>query len=247
VSWVVDAFGEWYPTVYPHRNEAEAAQLAARIDETVGLSRKRVLDIGCGAGRHLAEFAGRGAAPVGLDLSPALLNEARRVRSEAGAVWPLVRGDMRRLPFVDGAFDGAMSLFTSFGYFSDLDDRTQLREAARVVLPGGFHVLDFLNRDHVLAHPNPASTRVSGPHRIDERREFVEGNRRVVKTVRIRSIQGDELLAEYQERVTLYTEDELRDRLTRVGFRVIREWGDYAGGSFDRAVSARHVFVSVRE
>jgi hypothetical protein len=39
----------------------------------------------------------------------------------------------------------------------------------------------------------------------------------------------------------------LRDRLTDVGFRVIREWGDYAGGAFDRAVSARHVFVSVRE
>ncbi len=77
MSWVTEAFGSWYPTVYPHRDEREAASLVATLGRTIPFKGRRLLDVGCGAGRHLARFGEVGAHPVGLDLSPELLGEAR--------------------------------------------------------------------------------------------------------------------------------------------------------------------------
>ena len=247
MTWVAEAFGPWYPSVYPHRDRAEAVQLASQLDGRIGLAGRRVVDIGCGTGRHLVPFDVLGARACGLDLSEHLLEEARRVRSESGAGWPLVRGDMRRLPFADAAFDVALSLFTSFGYFDEHEDREQLAEAARVVDSGGHHILDFLNRDQVLAHPTPETSRTSGEFRIDERRSFVGNDRRVVKAVRITRERTSEVVAEYEERVTLYADRELRDLLRDARLRVVEEWGDYEGGPFDASTSPRHVFLSVKE
>lgn len=61
-----------------------------------------VADVGCGPGRDLTALARRGFRVVGIDLSPAMLREAR-ARSDA----PLVLADMRSLPFRTGSFDAA--------------------------------------------------------------------------------------------------------------------------------------------
>lgn len=68
----------------------------------------RVLDVGCGTGAFLATLAERepALALVGLDLTPALLAEARR-RAPAAL---LVEGDAEAPPFTDGAFDVVCSL-----------------------------------------------------------------------------------------------------------------------------------------
>ncbi|MEU4478577.1 class I SAM-dependent methyltransferase [Micromonospora sp. NPDC023966] len=90
-----------------------AADFAARNPEVPGTYRELaeefqrrldgpLLDLGCGPGRDLAFWADRGATPVGLDLSAAMLDEARR---RVGV--PLVQADLLRLPFRAGAFGGA--------------------------------------------------------------------------------------------------------------------------------------------
>lgn len=86
-----------------------------------------VLDAGCGVGRYLARL---GMPTVGLDATPAMLDLAR------GRGAPLVRADLERLPFVDGAFAG---LFAHHTYLHLRKDRTPgaFAEAARVVRPGG--------------------------------------------------------------------------------------------------------------
>lgn len=60
----------------------------------------KVLDLGCGAGRDTAHFAGRGFWTAGLDLSRGMLLEAMR-----RAPGMYVEGDMTRLPFVPDSFD----------------------------------------------------------------------------------------------------------------------------------------------
>jgi SAM-dependent methyltransferase len=246
LSWVTAAFGRWYLTVYPHRDGSEAERLVRTLDGIVGLAGARVLDVGCGPGRHLPAFAAAGARPAGIDLSGELLREALRVRAGAGGAWPLVRADMRALPVGHGAMDVVTSLFTSFGYFREEEDRRVLAEAARVLRAGGYHVLDFLNRGQALRHPSPRTERRSGEWIVREERR-IEDDRRVVKRVVVGPATGGPAVADYEERVTLYPPSELRALLAAHGLRPVRELGEYDGAPFDPARSSRFLVVSRRE
>jgi ubiquinone/menaquinone biosynthesis C-methylase UbiE len=99
-----------------------------------------VLEIGCGTA-HFARWLGEQAlAAVGLDLSAAMLTEAQVLDGV-----PLVRGDARRLPFADGAFDLA-ALVTTLEFLER--PREALAEALRVARCG--LLLGVLNRWSVL-------------------------------------------------------------------------------------------------
>ena len=94
------------------------------------------LDVACGTGkltRALAEAVGPTGRVVGLDLAPAMLEEARRACGELANV-EFVAGNALALPFEAGTFDAATIAFglrnlSSFG--------GGFAEMARVVRPGG--------------------------------------------------------------------------------------------------------------
>jgi SAM-dependent methyltransferase len=90
----------------------------------------RLLDVGCGSGLALQIAAERGAAPAGIDVSDGLLGIAARRLPEAD----LREGDMETLPWDDEAFDAVVGI-NAFQFAGD--PRRALREAARVVRPGG--------------------------------------------------------------------------------------------------------------
>ena len=84
-EWYEEWFGEDYLRLYPHRDDADAERAVALIAKTLELRPGwRVLDVGCGAGRHTRAFADRGARCIGLDLSAALLRLARQTGSRRG-------------------------------------------------------------------------------------------------------------------------------------------------------------------
>ncbi len=95
----------------------------------------RVLDLGCGPGWETRTLHERGFVAVGFDISRALLGYARREHPADGHV----RGDMRRLPFADGAFAGCWACASMLHLASeDLD--AALAEVARVLQPGAAFV-----------------------------------------------------------------------------------------------------------
>src|SRR3954471_6110479 len=99
-EWFKEWFNEDYLALYSHRNEGEARSVADLIRGRVpAQSCGRTLDLGCGAGRHLPYLRAQHRT-AGLDLSPWLLDVARQKHPPP----PLVRADMRRLPFQDGSF-----------------------------------------------------------------------------------------------------------------------------------------------
>jgi len=224
-GWWTTAFGRPYLTAYAHRDDASAEREAEFIASLLALTPgARLLDAGCGSGRHARAFALRGARVAGLDLSEDLLAAARR---DDGVGY--VRGDVRRLPFRDGAFAHAVSLFTAFGYFDEKGDRAHLTELRRVLASGGTFAIDFLNPPHVVGSLVPESSHTAGGLEIRERRRIREG--RVEKDVEIRETATG-ATHRWTESVRLYDRAHLETLLSGAGFRVTAVRGDLAGGAW---------------
>lgn len=106
-----------------------------------------VLDLGCGVGRHSLELARRGYRVTGVDRTATYLRAARDRAAAGGLDLELVRADMRR--FVrPGAFDAALSLCFSFGFFADpAEDRQVIENLVRSLKPGGGLVVEIIGRE----------------------------------------------------------------------------------------------------
>lgn len=90
----------------------------------------RLLDVGCGPGRHSRAFAERGVEVVGVDISLAFLRAAGPGR------W--VRADARRLPVAAGRFDAAISICQGgFGLLGGVEDADVVAQMAAAVKRGG--------------------------------------------------------------------------------------------------------------
>lgn len=223
-AWYAHWFGEDYLKLYPHRDQGEARRAVELVLGRAGLqTNARVLDLACGAGRHLREFARHEVRGFGLDLSFPLLQRAHEVGL------PVVRGDMRELPFASGSFGLVTSFFTSFGYFSDPgDDLRVLSEVKRVLRDGGTFAFDFLNADRVRRDLRPRDEREVDGVRVVQSRMLAEGGDVVEKRIEIHD-PADRVPRVFYERVRLYAADHLQTLLAREGLEPVYCFGDYTG------------------
>lgn len=111
-----------------------------------------VLEIGCGTGEALVELAGLSPEVTGVDLSPRMLERARRRLDAAGRSARLIEGDAHALPVADASQD---AVFMSF--VLDLVDTPELpgflAEVRRVLRPGGRLALVTMSADSGSALP----------------------------------------------------------------------------------------------
>ncbi|MAE05314.1 MAG: hypothetical protein CMH76_03160 [Nitrospinae bacterium] len=186
--------------------------------------RARILDLCCGYGRHSQAWREAGRRPVGLDFSADLLALARD--SQLGGDW--VRGDVRRLPFRAGAFDAATFMFVSFGYFgTSADDLEALREARRVLRPGGGLFLDIKLPATLRADPPPdGHLNIKGADVFEASRivQTPEGER---YEIRRKLRRPGEAERSFFYSVRLYEPDALAALLKEAGFGRINLYGDY--------------------
>lgn len=94
----------------------------------------RVLDVGTGSGSAAVFAAREGASVVGIDITDACFDEARRRAAEAGVTIDLELGDAEDLRFPDASFDLVLSSFAAI--FAPRHD-VAAAELARVCSPGG--------------------------------------------------------------------------------------------------------------
>ena len=93
-----------------------------------------VLDVACGTGVVAVTAARRGARVSGLDLSPALLEDARRNAAVINADIEFLEGDAEALPYADASFDVVLS---QFGHMFAPRPEITVAEMLRVLKPGG--------------------------------------------------------------------------------------------------------------
>lgn len=140
------------------KNPRFAKMLADYLD-TMSIGRSaRVLDMGCGTGLAARAIARRGNFSghiTGVDLSSYLAAAAKRLAGEEGLGGHLefLAGDVRTLNFADGSFDAVVA-HTLLSHVED--PLTVLKEAARVVRPGGMiGVFDGDYASLTFDHPDP--------------------------------------------------------------------------------------------
>ncbi len=244
-DWFRHAFDEVYLHLYAHRDESEAARLIATLIRQFPFAGP-VLDVACGPGRFVRCLDRDGWRVTGLDLSWPLLRTARAALRRDQP--PLVRADMRRLPIKSASQGWALLLFTSFGYFALVrEDQEVLDEIARVLRPGGFVALDFLNDVQVRRTLVPESRRRVQDHEVHEIRLLDPEGPFLRKRVRVSASYGGRPDVLYEERVRLYTPSELRSLLAAAGLATRTILGDYDGASFDPESSPRCLLIAQRE
>lgn len=135
------AYDRWYAT--PLGQLVDRVEKAALFALLPALQGRRILEVGCGTGNISLALARRGAQVVGLDLSgPMLALAASKARRE-GLDLSFIRGAAGALPLAAAGFDGVVSILA----LDFIPDRGgAVREMVRVLRPGGFLALAFLNR-----------------------------------------------------------------------------------------------------
>ncbi len=231
-DWFADE--TFWKTFYPFIFSPERFEAAGREAEAVlGLLGSRpatLLDLACGPGRHSVAFAGLGIAVTGVDLSPFLLDKARELAASRGVAVEWVEADMRDFAR-PGAFDAAVNLFTSFGYFED--DMDNLQVAANLftsLKPGGALVLDLVGKE-VAAR---AFQRVVAQE-VEGRGLFIQRPRAADDWCRMENewvLIRDGVARTFRFRHWLYSARELRRILRGVGFEAVRFFGSLEGGEY---------------
>lgn len=225
-----DAF--WRETYSFMFTDARLAAATSEVEQIMTLaecSDGRVLDLACGPGRHSVAFARRGFEVTGVDRSPFLLERARANARDAGVEVEWTQADMRgfRRP---RAFDLAICLFTSFGFFRDDHDNQQvLTNVAASLAPGGAFVLDVLGKE-VHARRYMATTSRDLPDGVVVHRHQIVDDWTRIQNEWI--ILRDGASRSFHFSHWLYSARELSDMFRRAGFAQVRVYGDLAGAPY---------------
>lgn len=182
----------------------------------------RVLDVPCGFGRHARLLARRGMQVVAVDLSPAMIAEARRGGPQPGLFF--TRADMRRLTYQD-EFDAVLNLYTSFGYFSPREKPDVLRRMARALNPGGRILVDHRDRDHDAKLPGRWWDRAPDGTLVLQRMKFDRGAGRWSGTWTFVSPGGRRSVRTLRHDV--YTLAQWKRMFRAVGLRLTGVWSGY--------------------
>ena len=133
-----------------------------------------VVELGCGTAYVSAWLARRGARPVGVDVTPAQLETARRCQEAAGIRFPLVEASAESVPLPGASFDLALS---EYGASIWCDPYRWVPEAARLLRPGGRLVFLRTSTLVMLCSPDdgPADERLCRPQCGMHRFEWPDG------------------------------------------------------------------------
>ena len=158
-EWFYDSgFWEHYaPIIFDENRWAEADEVAdgvtrlARLDLYNPKNRKnrppKIVDLCCGPGRMTLEFARRGFDVLGVDITASYLEKARKDSVHESLTVEFTKKDIRAFKR-KAAFDVAVNLYNSFGYFDDpSDDLLFMKNAFYSLKEGGAFIIEVLGKE----------------------------------------------------------------------------------------------------
>ena len=150
-----DDFWERYaPIMFDENRWQEVPQVAQSIARFAGVTaepekppRTHILDLCCGFGRITLELARRGFAATGVDITASYIQTANEDAAAEGVEVEYIKDDVRAFKR-ENAFDVAINLYNSFGFFADpKDDALFLKNAYTSLRTGGLIIIDVQGKE----------------------------------------------------------------------------------------------------
>jgi len=237
-------FTEWFDSPYYHmlyqdRDEREAQLFLDNLTRHFHFSPDtKVVDLACGKGRHAIYLNALGFDVTGIDLSAQSIACATqfantRLRFEVG--------DLRNLRF-ENAFDVALNLFTSFGYFQSNEENLQvIKQMNLSIKPGGYLLIDFMNAPLVIRDLVEHESKTIDGIQFKITRWVENGfiNKRINFTDTNREF-------EFTEKVQSLTKKDFELLFASCSFNLVNVFGDYTFNSYKESTSPRLIMVAKR-
>lgn len=188
----------------------------------------RVLDIGCGFGRHSVELARRDYHVLGIDPAAAMIRAARENAQEAG-----VDVEFQQVAaegyFAAEPFDAALCLFTTLGQIppaSDEDNRDLLSTVFNSLKEGGRFALELPQKQPALDALKPSDRFGGNTSYAEVRRSYDAGTGIVTEQFHIVSPDSAQ---DFHLRYRLFTQQDVTGLLTAAGLQRLKSYDGYTG------------------
>lgn len=237
-------FKNWFDTAYYHqlyknRDTAEASLFIDTLVKKLNPTKdSKMLDIGCGKGRHAIQLANLGFDVTGIDLSKASIEEALKQEKDNLHFY---QHDMREIFWIN-YFDYAFNLFTSFGYFNTKrENNSAIQSIAQSIKNGGKLIVDYLNvhfTEQNMVHESKELI-----NNVDYTITRWHDEKKFYKKILIEDPALNEALA-FTEVVSKFTLADFEAMLLPHQMKIKNVFGDYQLNSFDENNSPRLIFVA---
>ncbi len=236
-SWYKDWFNtKYYHILYKNRDFGEAEDFIKILSTHLKIPKNaKILDLACGKGRHSIFLNKLGYDVTGIDLSAESIEEAKKMESQN---LQFIEGDMR-VAHKECYFDYIFNLFTSFGYFNEMEDNyAVIHSIAKGLKPQGVGVIDFLNAE-LVRKSLPEQNQVRIDDIVFQINKF-EADGMVHKEI---AFEEDDEKYTFKESVKLFGLEDFQSFLSQAGLKLLEVFGSYDLKSFEVDQSKRMILV----
>jgi SAM-dependent methyltransferase len=220
----------FYPVMFSDERFQRAEDQVEKVLKLTDFRGRDVLDLCCGPGRHSILLARRGFRVTGVDRTRFLLDKARARAEQEGVQVEWVEQDMR--DFVrPRAFDLVLNMWTSFGYFDDKsEDLRVLRNIYDSLRNESVFMIDVIGKEYLarVLQPTTSQPGADGSLLVERREIFDDWSRIRNEWILIKDGQA----RTFKFHNTVYSAQELKDRLLHIGFRQVTVYGDLDGNEY---------------
>ncbi len=232
----------YYHLLYANRDDSEAAAfITTLVKYFQPTPNAKMLDVGCGRGRHSRQLATFGFDVTGIDVAPENIRFAKQF---ATSHLHFEIHDMRQL-YAARSMDYVFNFFTSFGYFNSRHEHVRaLHMMATALQKNGILLLDYVNSEVAIQQLVKKEQKTIRQVQFTIERWFNDTH--LYKRIAVEDTKKGVALT-HTEKVARFSMDTLSSLLRQQGLTIKNVWGDYQLNPFDVACSPRMIFHTQRE